>query len=88
MVWVADLLKRRTFYAPAESQLRQRDIYTLRSILGKTGGGAIDPFLIEHWWEGIEGPLGAAIDAVEAEELRAETWLRTLVPFVASVLGR
>jgi hypothetical protein len=58
-----------------------RDLYTLRA-------GQSDPQQLERLWRAYEDDLAAALEALAACTVDAQTWARVLVPFVAAMLVR
>ena len=73
VVWVADLTGQKLRQSSCEAVGWERKVYSAE---------------LDRVWNGIESELARAIDLLLTNQLDMLTWLRTLVPFVATVLVR
>jgi hypothetical protein len=92
-VWVLEARQQHARLSPTEQVGCEDNLYELHSqqVLNQKG-----PSIIDDAWGGYEQRLGPALDEISKEGKRegrlqtisAKTWLRVLVPFVASLFVR
>ncbi len=84
VIWVGDKLSGKIFQSKVGSIAAINNFYTLLA-QDKSNN---DPNMIDKIWGAYEAGLAEAIKQLITNTIDGETWIRTLVPFVASLFVR